>query len=331
MSQVDPATAESWLRDELCKLPEEISEHLARRFAAHERSTLFELMVGRTLQELGAALEVEVTNGAGYRPDYRARFGATTITVEATCPDYGREMREEYSRVYALFRFVEEAVPEQWSVWLGELPELGPGDSKQGLKRALRKTAPREGPSHKDDCREAVVMLDGGHLDLTYVPRLPGDPVILAGPALSGWDTSEERIRSALRNKRRQVRAEAYPVLLAINGATGGRRTDSCDHALFCRGCTVVALPGRRSHSELQWDGVFMSRGNGRPPTYAGVLAFPDLHSGHRCDPVGYLHPRFVGVLPAALEALEWRSAAPPHGIRIKPACRRGVLPSLPP
>jgi hypothetical protein len=330
MSQAERATAESWIQDELSKLPAQISEHLARRFAAHERSTLFELMVGRTLQELGATLEGEVANGAGYRPDFRARFGALTITVEATCPDYGREMREEHSSVYALLPFIEAAVPEQWSVLLGELPELGPGDSKQGLKRALRETAPREGPTHEDDCREAAVQLDSGYLDLTYVPRLPGGSAIVAGPVLSGWDNSEERIRSTVRNKRRQVRAEPYPVLLAIDGATGGGRTDSCDRALFCRGCTVVSFPGRRTHSELQWDGVFMRPGRGRPPTYAGVLAFPDLRSAHRCDPVGYLHPRFGGVLPPELDGLEWRSAAPPHGIRVKRASRSGVLPFLP-
>ncbi len=317
-----------FLNEQLAKLPLAIAEHLATRLASHWSSTFFELIVGRALQELGADLEVEVANARGFRPDYRARFPDCHVIVEAVSPQYDRGMAQERQRADALLPFVREALPSDWAVLLGELPDLGPGESKQAFKRAFRELVPKDAPLHADDWRDAEVEIECGTVDVTFIPRKADAEAIVAGPVVGGWDDSEERIRSVVRRKRRQVRSEPYPVLLAVAGGRLPARSDSFDRALFGRSCTVVSLPSRRSHNELRWDGLFMRPGNDSP-TYAGVLAVPNAGFRYAGDPVLYLHPRFVGILPNAFAALERRIASPPHGIDVVPAGKPGLLQSL--
>lgn len=320
--------AREFLNAQLAKLPAPIAEHLRRRLELHWDSSFFELIVGRTLQELGAKLELEMVNAEGYRPDYRAGFDDGVVIVEAVSPQYDLEMGRGWNRAQALLPFVREALPPQWAVLLGELPELGPSDSKQAFKRAFRASIPKDSPADADDWRDVEMELDCGRLDLTFVPRSADGEAILAGPVLDGWDDSEARIRLAVRRKRRQVRSETHPVLLAVAGRGAFASLDRFDQALFCRGCTVVSFPGRKTHNELRWDGLFMKPGR-ESPTYAGVLAFPKVGYRYGGDPVLYVHPRFDGALPKAFGMLEWRVASRPRGIDVRASRSPEFLRSL--
>src|SRR5688572_537703 len=62
------------------------------------------------------------------------------------------------------------------------------------------------------------------------------------------------------------------------------------------------------THTRFELDGVLTVRGDvSRSPTFAGVLAFPQLALFGGPEPVLYPHPRFTGTLPAGLLDLAQR------------------------
>ena len=78
----------------------------------------------------------------------------------------------------------------------------------------------------------------------------------------------------------------------------------------------------------FQRDGLFAG-GEGEP-TISGVLAFPEVGFLRCVDPVLWVHPRFVGRLPRALEDLQIRTMpdAEPE-VNVRPAKKTELLRNL--
>src|SRR5688572_22019060 len=71
-----------FLNEYLHLLPTDMVESFQQNARHRWRSAFFELVVARTLQELGAEITVEETNESGRRPDFRAAFPDASIIVE---------------------------------------------------------------------------------------------------------------------------------------------------------------------------------------------------------------------------------------------------------
>jgi hypothetical protein len=280
--------------------------------ALHDRwhSAFFELIVARTLQALGAEIEVEPDSEAGTRIDFLARFSDQTISVEAVAPVFNADAGETAARRIPLLEIVESLTPAGWRVMVVELPDLGSGDSKRQFKRTVEELLETEPPESRSEPKNLIAELPGGDVHLRLLPKrdpgAPEDPTVVTEPALSAFDNSEQRIRRAIKRKRRQGRNVATPAILAIHATGISSEFEDFDHALYRR---EIAYPDPDTYqivgTKFQADGVF-NRG-GVEPTFAAVLAFVNVNFPGGPDPVLYLHPRFQGSLPESLMSIERR------------------------
>lgn len=299
--------ARRFLNENLSALPSEHQVVLYRML--HERwdSAFFELIVGRTLQVLGATIEVEPGGASDTRIDFVARFPDATVAVEAVSPLFNAEVGETVKRRNPLLDFVESLAPPGVWVMVSALPDLGPQDSKKQFRDTVRRLLARVG-----DVGSAPVDLaedlPEGTIHLRLVKKGAG---VTSGrsigiePALTAWDDSESRIRRAVARKRRQGRAASGPTLLAVHATGLSSSYEEFDLALFGREVTTVGPNERLLGTRFEADGAF-GRGSGEP-TWAAALAFLNVGFLGGPAPILYLHPRFEGRLPSALLALKRR------------------------
>ena len=288
----------TFLNRNLGALPPSAATKIARdmksgRFeAAH-----FELIVGRALQLLGAAL-VHEPEIAGRHPDWNATFADGTVVVECTYPRYMQDEARQRRDLTPLAQMVENLGPNDWSVHIHRLPRIGPAESRQELKRFLTREfsliPPASALTH-DVLIEG--LLSSGWVKLVLRPKRISHTKVVSGPASGGVVDAWVKIREAVADKRRQVRGATVPRVLAIHGGVWSG-LDDFDRGLF--GTT----PGQ---ADELGDPAFVLR-RAPQPTFAGVLAFPGLELTYGTEPVLYVHPRFNGTLPASLHELRRRT-----------------------
>lgn len=99
--------ARRFLNDNLGKLSKEHQRDFYR--ASHDRwqSAFFELIVARTLQVLGASIEVEPGGAEDIRIDFVAGFPDSTVSVEAVAPAFNVEVGEQVKQRNPLLDIVE--------------------------------------------------------------------------------------------------------------------------------------------------------------------------------------------------------------------------------
>jgi len=273
-------------------------------------SAFFELIVGRMLQVLGAAITYHPGNAADKtRVDYLAEFPDVAVSVEATSPAFDKEMVKVAKNHVYLLQIVESLVRNGWAVGVDSLPRLGPDDSKRRFKQAVAEMLDIEPPGEGAHIQRLRRGLPEGEIRLTLLPKTTtnlSEALKLASYAsLTTWDDSVEVIPKALERKRRQAKNVTTPVLVAIDATGVATSLEEFDRALFGQYVQHLDQYGQLSEPEFHADGYFTG-GSGKP-TIAGVLAFLELGWTGARDPVLYLHPRFQGVLPQALLKLEHR------------------------
>jgi len=295
----------------------------------HDKSaaTHFELVVGRFLQVLGAReLRYEVKGSEGPSVDWTAAFEDGEVAVEATAPVVNPAIGEATKAAAPVLEMVGSIAPAGWHVVVVHAPPLAPGERLASVKRHLSEVfstlPPRTAPG---TVREVTLELKRGVLQVDIVAA--SDPELRAtdvsGPVVGYMDNTSEVVSRAVAGKRRQARGAGVPVLAALfTGGFGSSELEKFDIALFGR--TTVRL-----ESGQRWidpSGVF-GRGTGKP-TFAGALAFAELgwHGGP--DPLLYLHPRFVGRLPAALMSLRRRVLTATEIVDV-PSTTEGLLERL--
>src|SRR4029077_8042729 len=115
------------------------------------QSAFFELIVARALQALGASLENKIMTTAGSRPDFLAWFGDQALVVEATSPEFFSVYEKSQQLVGPLARIIYQMAPAGWGVWIWELPEIGPTQSKREFKQVVSKLLRVPPPQHDGD------------------------------------------------------------------------------------------------------------------------------------------------------------------------------------
>ncbi len=300
--------ARRFLNENLPALPSEHQDVLYRMLHERWHSAFFELIAGRTLQILGATIEVEPGGASDTRIDFMARFPDATVAVEGVSPIFGPEVGEKVKRRNPLLDIVESESPRGLWVMVYSLPDLGPQDSKKRFRRTVRKLLAEAGNVGSSPVY-VTEELPEGTVSLTLAKKGAGVPPgrsVGIEPALTTWDDTEQRVRRAVARKRRQGREAGVPALVAVHATGIASSYEEVDTALFGREVASVGPDEQLQGTRFEADGVFA--GGSGEPTWAAALAFLNVGFLGGPDPVLYVHPRFGGQLPEALLALERRS-----------------------
>lgn len=233
------AARRQFVNRNLSALPTSMQGPILHGLRNRWQSAFFELIVARTLQLLGACVVSEQALASGRRPDFEASFRDGTLIVEAVSPETDGDFGEIIKRRNPLLSVIESYAPSGWRLVVDELPDLGPNDSKQYFKKAVREmlTLPPPPPGAWETLQLRRETFHGP-VALTLQPGEPGSNPIWVEPWLGGFSDAVERIRNAVDEKRSQVRQEAVPAVLAIDG-TGFGLTDTPDFDVALLGHTV--------------------------------------------------------------------------------------------
>ena len=306
--------------------------HLLRA-ERHHQDGLFELVVGRTLQELGAEIECEPEGlQSGKRPDFVSSFADGKVYVEAVRPVMDREIGSALGQEVLVTELVEESVPPGWAADIRALPRVGPGEPRRHIKAFLRREMALPPPAHPEEEVTIEKAFEQGDLKIILFPQarvgLSSGTKIALRNAVSFFADDRTPLLKAVRRKYKQLARLDGPALVALNmtSATSGR--DDLDRALF--GVTVSRWDQHSDEVERYFKANGLFAGGHGDPTVSGVLAFPNVGILRCADPALWVHPRFRGTLPRALEELEIRRA-PTTGpeVSVRNARRVGVLDNL--
>lgn len=262
-----------FLNENIAKLPASNQSNFVHDLREKWHSTFFELIVARILQELGASIVIEDRNPDGRRPDFRAQFPDAAITVEAKAPIFDAATGAELKNRVPLLNFIESNVPIGWRVCVDQLPNIGPADSRKNFERTVQRMLNIPPPNEEDTDRELTAELPAGIIHLHLFPNLSNERLGWEAP-ISLIDNSQERIRLAVKRKRRQVRTSQTPVVLAIQASGICSDFEDFDLALFGSDYDRYDEHRRFVETGFMPNGVFNDKNSDKAPTFAGVLAF---------------------------------------------------------
>jgi hypothetical protein len=338
-AQMDEATV-SWLRRSTLPLAKDCRDFLNRNLNAlpesckkglfehlshkqHYRDGFFELIVARSLQELGADIECEPENPLdGSRVDFVARFPDTTVYVEAVSPVLDKELLAISERETPIAKLVEDNVPRGWAADIRSLPKIRPDESRRQIRAFLRREMDLSPPTNDDEEIEIRGLFDQGELRVILFPQsrygLSAGTKIAIGNAIAYFPNDTSALRGAVKRKYRQLRNLGGTTLVALNMFSTTSSREDLDQALL--GVSVTRFDQRGTEDRyFRHDGLFAG-GEGEP-TISGVLAFPEVGFLRCDDPVLWVHPRFGGEFPQALHDLEMRQAPSSESeVRVQPA-----------
>ena len=297
--------ARRFLNECMLALPADKQVETFKALRERWASAFFELIVLRYLHVLGAIVDIEVTDKRGNKPDFRAHFPDITVIVEAKSPNFTKVFGDAFTQQIPLLKIIEDRVPNGWNVGISELPNIGPADSKRQFTSVVARLFEPIALLEPLDQLELTQHFPNGTLRLCLVPARPNFRVIMWQPAVGGFDNSVEHIYSVVHHAKEQVRFSNAPVLLAINGS-GTDTPDDFDKALFGHTAEWQDWNGNITKQAFIQDGK-LTKNRQNSATYAGVLVFPEVGFFGGPDPILYLDPRFVGVLPQSLLGLEQR------------------------
>jgi hypothetical protein len=298
-----------FLNSNLKALPADAASSLCRRFLTDPwRQVYFELVVGRFLQLLGGTLEYEPVGANQRKVDWLATFrDGTCAYVEATSPLVNRWIGQSALSNAPLLEIIEAEAPDGWSIVVGNLPDIGPQESRGPFRRAVHKVvaALPDPKAFRDEYIDRAIGTPQGELELRFRPGRYAGGAIVGSPGGGGVDDCASRIADAVKDKRLQGRAFPGRVFLAIDAPDC--EADDADVALF--GSTFQTLDPtthRLGPVEFRPNGSLALQ---KQVEYPGVLVF-NVGVFGGTDPVLYHHPMLQGAQPASFHDLEQRSLA---------------------
>lgn len=299
-----------FLNRNISLLPGTFQPVIFRELHSRWHSAYFELIVARTLQILGAALEVEPLGKGTTLIDYVATFSDGEIAVEAMAPLFSVAEGIVSRDRMPLLDILRSLRPAGWYLHVFDLPNIGPQDSKIDFKKAAREMLAGELPDENGEWYNLEREMPSGIIHLAVMRDDSGNDTFISSMA-QYYSDSEERIRIAVndRRKRRQGRNAAIPALLAIGHpiSNGWTHLRDFDAALYGERIVNVFADGQ---DIFRPTGEFLKRAI-NPPPYVGVLAFPHVGLDNADEPVLYHDPRSTSPLPQALSILQQRRFHP--------------------
>jgi hypothetical protein len=282
---------------------------LARKLTWDFQSYLFEIIVGRYLQVLGADVLPEPLGKNGTRIDYRATFpDGVTVSVECVSKRFNQAAQATIDREGKMSQMLDEVGPVKWAIEFQKLPEANSAaEFEPYVKQAQDFYATLPEPSYPDQRLHFAWDGDVGSMELEALPFPTGTRANHFGPVVTWMNNSIKRLQYALtdRQKRKQALGAFQPVFLAIDCPFHGPDAEDLDQALFGQ---TVDHRGFDPHVSVgisfNPNGLLVTD-SGIP--FAGVLAFLRLTLGGGAEPVLYLNPYQRWKLPEALETHETR------------------------
>jgi hypothetical protein len=314
-------TFRQFLKRNLEEIPSEYQEHFIKALQTRWDSAFLEFILARTIQVLGGKFCIELENSDGKCPDFLVSFGGHQLIIEVVSPSFDSEGDEERKRDERLIEFINEKTPTGWSVGVVQLPNIGYEDPKNEFKRTFLQMCAELPDKPQEEFVYKSKKLKSGLLHLGFFPQEQRN-----SSRMYSIGCAEDRIKYAAKKKRKQVRSESLPVLLAIHGSGYGVKFDDFDRALFGYKTIVENTRNNLQEAVIKPDGIFLESGKeDKSPTFAGILAFKRVDLIRHPDPVIYHHPRFFGELPEEIMIFEqkrFRDSA----INIQPPKRKNVL-----
>jgi hypothetical protein len=253
-ARLDEATL-SWLRRSTLPLADECRGFLNRNLSAlpegcregifkhlrheqHYRDGFFELVVARTLQELGADIECEPENPRDRtKVDFVATFLDGTVYVEAVSPLLDRELGAIFSREAPLRKLVEENVPPGWAAHIRALPNVSPDQPRRHIKAFLQREMDLPPPTNDDEEVEISESFEQGDLTIILFPQsrhgLNADTKIAIHNAIGYVPNDQAVLRGAVKRKYRQLNNLDGTSLVALNMFSTTAKREDLDRALF--------------------------------------------------------------------------------------------------
>lgn len=285
------------------------------------------------MQELGAEIECEPEGlPSGKRPDFVARFPDATVFVEAVSPVLDRELGAAAGGEAPIAKLVEESVPPGWAADIRSLPRVRPDESRRHIKAFLLREMDIPPPEHDDEEVEIRETFDQGDLRVMLFPQSrhglsPATKIALHN-AIGYFPNDRDVLRGAVKRKYEQLRNLDGTTLVALNMSSTTSSREDLDRALFGVAVSQRDQDGDEVGRYFQADGLFAG-GVGKP-TISGVLAFPEVGVLRCADPVLWVHPRFEGEFPQALNDLEIRNTPQSEpDVIVHPAKKTEVLRNL--
>lgn len=180
-----------FLNENPSALPKEHQAALYRALHDRWQSAFFEPIVARTLQVLGASIEVEPGGAEDIRIDFVANFPDSTVSVEAVAPAFNVEIGAQVKQRSPLLGIIESSAPPDLWVLVEPLPELGPSDSKKRFKNTIERLLADAAGTDISSPTEFVEELPQGTLRLKVIPKSPNASAgrsIGLEPALTTFD-----------------------------------------------------------------------------------------------------------------------------------------------
>jgi len=314
-----------FLRENLAKLPLEYRRYFAKELRTRWDSAFPEFILAKTIQELDGNFSLEQKNSSGRRPDFLVNFNEYQLVIEVVSPKFDCEGDSERIKDAPLLEFINRYSPQGWSIDIIQLPQIGPQDSRKDFKKLFQQACNSLPAEPEKKWYYVNQQIHKDRLHLGFFPEKLGHEAIIGSRMYPFGDVKDrkDRIQQAIKRKRKQVRAETLPVLLAIHGSGYGVTFDDFDRALFGEVFTFIGNSDSVEKTQFRPNGLFLESGKeGGKPTYAGVLAFERIDLTRRSDPVIYHHPRFTGELPMQLKNFEQRRFQHPNKVSIQPAKR---------
>lgn len=275
----------------LRSLPIDYQVKFHRNLCTRWESAFFELVVARMIQLLGGEFTLEVENIAGCCPDFTARLAGENYVIEAIAPKFDQSANSQRKGHAEILEIIERNVPLGWGIRLRLLPDFDPAESKASLKRSLQQQfADLSRSEDQNDTRTISIDLPQGTLSFDLIKGSYGDSPIVGGPFYWSWSDTKSRLLHALKKKKKQVRSETAPVILAILASGNTSSFDDFDEVLLGREVMDVDENFREMETHFEPTGLFGRTGSSG--SYAGVLAFAQLSPHSVKGPVLYTHPR---------------------------------------
>ena len=290
----------------LGKIPNQYRSFFMDNLTNNWSSAIFELILARYLQELGAKLYYEKPISGGKRPDFTVEFANSLIITEAISPVFDSELISKERNNLPLIKYIEKTKPQNWLILSRRLPDIGPSDSKKEFKNKIDDIFNMLNSTAENEISVSEII-SSGHIDLQCT-RTDKEYKRIGGPIYTSWDDTQYRIKHAINKKRNQVRESTIPVILAINASGLSSNTEDFDHALYGHSVDVVGFrPSDHLYSYFKEDGLFTKKKN-IEPTYAGVFACFHYGLSGGKPPILYLNPNYSGTLPDEILKLEQRN-----------------------
>ncbi len=308
-----------FLNHNLGRMPQRHQEQFARNLRYRWKSALFELVVARVFQELGAELEVEVCNREDRRPDFLVSLRGASLVVEAVAPEFDLETEAKIKQDAKLLEIVERNAPQGCSIFLSKLPAIGLSESKASLKDAVRRLDPIASSLKQGEKKVFRMDLPQGEFSGLLLAGRHGHTVIVGGPGYSNRNDSKDRISRALKRKKRQTRAAEAPVLLAMLASGISSSFEDFDEVLL--GTQVALMDQGGAIDQIRFDISRKFAGRPLPRAVVGVLAFAGLTPFGVIGPILYVHPQAPD-FPPEYGAFEQRTVANSKIVRVTPSAR---------